>query len=176
MKVYIFHGWGATHKDNWFPWLKKELEQKGIVVQAPDFPDTEHPNLGSWIEKALELPYDENTVLVGHSLGSVLIMRLIEKGIKLKKAFLVANFDDNGDLNDVKDFFKEPFVYKAIKKQRLVMLSSDNDPYVPFVVADKLAKNLECEHLIYKGKRHLSNGTGSLKFPELLEMILRECD
>jgi predicted alpha/beta hydrolase family esterase len=29
-RVIIIHGWEASPESNWFPWLKNELEKKGI--------------------------------------------------------------------------------------------------------------------------------------------------
>ena len=37
-KVVIIHGANGSPEENWFPWLKKELETKGIEVIIPQFP------------------------------------------------------------------------------------------------------------------------------------------
>ena len=28
-KVVIVHGWGGTPEEGWFPWLRRELEERG---------------------------------------------------------------------------------------------------------------------------------------------------
>ncbi len=175
MKVIIFHGWGSTSKDNWFPWLKNKLEEKAHEVYCPDLPNTNFPSKDEWLKEALKLPIDENTILVSHSLGTILIMRLLEK-LKVKSAYLVASFDEDLEINELMSFFKDEFDYKTIKKnaEKIIMLSSDNDPYIPLHIAKRLQKNLDCGLIIFEGMEHLSNGTGNLQFPELLEMILNE--
>jgi hypothetical protein len=34
----IFHGTEGYPEENWFPWLKKELERRGCRVFVPQFP------------------------------------------------------------------------------------------------------------------------------------------
>lgn len=173
MKAVIFHGWGSTSQDNWFPWLKNELEKRGYEVECPDFPNTQDPIQEEWLKAALELDFDENTIFIGHSLGAVLIMRLLEKK-KVKAAFLVSSFDVDLGIPEIKNFFEQPFDYEKIKLNKLFMLSSDNDPYIQLLISEKMAKKLDCKLKVFKDKEHLSNGTGNLSFPELRDMILNE--
>jgi hypothetical protein len=178
MKVIIFHGWGSTSEDNWFPWLAAELKKTHIKVLLPDLPNSQHPKEKDWINTALHLTkYDDETVLVGHSLGCVLIMRLLERlGKKIKAAFLVSGFDNDLGIPELKSFFERDFYYQLIKDNagKIVMLNSDDDPSISMEVAERLAKNLDCQLIVYKNKGHLSGGTGDMRFPELLEMILNE--
>ncbi|MEK6916563.1 MAG: alpha/beta fold hydrolase [Nanoarchaeota archaeon] len=177
MKAVIFHGWGATSKDNWFPWLKNELVKAGFEVYSPDMPNTQNPDQEEWLKEALKLPIDEGTILIGHSLGTVLIMRLLEK-IRVKSAYLAAAFDEHLGIEELKNFFYRPFDYDKINKntKKLVILNSDNDHYIPLNIAKNLQKNLDCGMIIFESMEHLSNGTGNRKFPELLEMIKNETD
>ena len=36
--IFILHGTEGHPGENWFPWLKQELEQKGYNVIVPQFP------------------------------------------------------------------------------------------------------------------------------------------
>lgn len=175
MKVIIFHGWGSTNQDNWFPWLKMELKKKGIDAHVPDLPDSDFPDQNKWLKEALKFDYDNNTILVGHSAGAVLIMHLLKK-VKVKSAYLVSGFDNNLGIEDINALFKEPFDFDIIKKHadKIIMIHSDNDSYISMDVAKGLQKKLDCGMIVFEGMDHLSNGTGNLQFPELLEMILNE--
>ena len=175
MKIAIFHGWGANSKDNWFPWLKDELEKLGHEVFCPDFPGSQKPKLNEWIKKALEFEIDEKTILVGHSLGTILIQRILEQK-KIRSAYLVSAFDYCLDIEELKNFFEEDFDYEQIKQsaKNIIILNSDNDHYISVDIAKRLQKKLDCGMIVFEGMNHLSNGTGNLMFPELLEMIKNE--
>ena len=36
--IFIFHGTEGYPEENWFPWLKEKLENKGYKVFVPQFP------------------------------------------------------------------------------------------------------------------------------------------
>ncbi len=46
--VFIFHGTGGNPQGNWFPWLKKKLEQKHCQVLVLKFPNPETPSFIAW--------------------------------------------------------------------------------------------------------------------------------
>ncbi|NTV23808.1 MAG: serine hydrolase family protein [Nanoarchaeota archaeon] len=178
MNVVIFHGWGSTSGDNWFSWLRGELEKSGIQTECPDMPDPHYPTEEGWILSALKCRIEEDTILVGHSLGCLLIMRLLElRKNPIKAAFMVAAFDMNPGIPEISDFFTKPFRYNKIAANaNIYILNSDNDPYIPFRVADSLAQKLSARLIAYHNLGHLSAGTGEGRFPELLSMVLDEAD
>ncbi|MDD4901246.1 MAG: alpha/beta fold hydrolase [Patescibacteria group bacterium] len=96
----ILHGYTATglsngpargSSDNWRPWLKEKLEQDGHTIYCPDLPNTNQPNIEEQVAFVLKnTKIDKNTILVGHSLGGVVIYKLLEKANKkVAKVFLV---------------------------------------------------------------------------------------
>ena len=177
MKAVIFHGWGGNSNENWFPWLKKELEKKGFEVLVPDLPDSDFPKQDKWLPAALKLTdYDENTVLIGHSLGTCLIMRILENiHKKVKAIFLVSAFDRDLKIKEIETFFFKPYDYEKIIKNagKIYILNSDNDPYIPLSIAEELSKKLKCGVKVFHNKEHLSSGTENFRFPELRDMIVK---
>lgn len=81
--VFIFHGTEGYPEENWFPWLKQELEQKGYSVFVPQFPSPPvvPAKIAEWFDvlKNYEQNIDENTILIGHSLGGIFTLRILEK-------------------------------------------------------------------------------------------------
>ena len=50
MNFIIVHGIQGSPEENWFPWLKKELELSGCNVFVPQFPNPQKPVLSEWLE------------------------------------------------------------------------------------------------------------------------------
>ena len=76
----ILHGYAGRNDKNFIPWLKHELEQRGAKVQAPQLPNTDNPTEVEQVQYVLDnVAFDENTVLIGHSLGGLVAMRVLEK-------------------------------------------------------------------------------------------------
>lgn len=76
-RAFIIHGWEGTPDSNWFPWLADELKKKGFEAVVPQMPNADFPVAKEWLghmQKIVGEP-DENTFLVGHSLGVTAILR-----------------------------------------------------------------------------------------------------
>lgn len=128
----IFHGTGGNPSVYWIPWLAGELEKKGYKVTVPALPNPNNPDIGETLPFVLNnLSFDEETVLIGHSSGSSLILSVLENiEPKIKKAILVAGFykqlpsGRNGMIQDSYD-------WDRIKSHanEFVFINSDNDPW-----------------------------------------------
>jgi len=114
-KVIIIHGWEGSPQSNWFPWLKKELEAKGFVVEVPIMPDTMNPTLENWLAhlKKVAGEPNENTYFVGHSLGVITILRYLEslEDKKVGGVVLVAGFPEPIGYEEINTFFVKPLDY-----------------------------------------------------------------
>jgi len=73
INVVIIHGSYEYPKENWFPWLKKELEKLHCRVFVPKFPTPENQTLENWfrIFENYEKYLNEDTVVVGHSIQTL---------------------------------------------------------------------------------------------------------
>jgi len=179
----IIHGTEGFPGENWFPWLKKELEQKGYVISVPQFPSPPviPAKISEWFDvlKEYESSFDEDTVLIGHSLGGVFTLRVLEK-LKnpVKAAFFVGtpigvrpilNYDrDNA-------FSGFEFDWDEIRKKagRFSVYQSDDDPYVSLGNGEELAQHLGVELTFIPNSGHFNKRAGYTKFPALLEDILK---
>lgn len=179
----IIHGTEGHPRENWFPWLKKELEGKGFQVSVPQFPSPPviAAKISKWFDvlKDYEDQIDEETVLVGHSLGGVFTLRILEK-IKqpVQAAFFVGtpigikpilNFDRD------EAFSGFTFDWEAIKKnsKKFVVYHSDSDPYVGLENGKELAKKLGVSLSFIPNAGHFNKAAGYTEFPVLLEECLR---
>jgi predicted alpha/beta hydrolase family esterase len=179
--VFIIHGIGGNPKENWFPWMKKEIESEGHRVIVPDFPNSDEPRLDEWMEhmKKYEDSIDEETIFIGHSLGGMFILRLLEHMKKpIKAVFLVAGVTGPTDgLNLaplMTTFTTPPLEYELIKKNggTIQMLHADNDPYISLKNAETLARKLGAIVDVIKDGGHLNASAGYTTFPLLRESIL----
>lgn len=180
MKAFIIHGVYGNSNENWFPWLKQELESIGFEVFIPNFPTPENQNLTAWFEifKDYEKEIDSDTIFIGHSLGPAFILNVLENiDIQINSCFLVAGF--TGKLNDPqfneinRTFAEREFNWDKIREncKKFFVFYSDNDPYVPSEKARDLVKNLKAEAYLIKGAGHFNKASGYETFPVLLEKI-----
>ena len=90
--IFFIHGVGGFPEENWLPWIKTELEKLGARVFIPAFPTIEYQTLENWLGvfKEYEKHLDENSIIVGHSLGVAFILNLLERPNKpVRAAFLI---------------------------------------------------------------------------------------
>jgi leucyl-tRNA synthetase len=139
----LLHGFTGSPDANFFPWLRQELEKRGKKVSAPQLPGTDDPDIDKQVEFVLNNEVlDDNTVLFGHSLGSVVALKIVEKLKKpIKKLVLAAGFAQPKFLDKVRPFeakFGWNFDFEKIKQNvgEIVLLRAQNDTAVPQERAD----------------------------------------
>src|SRR3989344_4457056 len=176
-RVFIIHGWEGFPEEGWFPWLKKELEVNGFSVQVPQMPDAVHPRIFNWVPQIKEMigVPDEETYLVGHSMGCQAIVRYFESlpdGIKVGGVIFVAGFlkrltgleEEPGFEETEKHWLETPVdLEKAgshIKKG--VAIFSDNDLFVPLDNQDDFRDKLNCKIIIEHEKGHFSGPSDNI--------------
>ncbi len=107
----LLHGFTGSAQANFFPWLKSELEKQGHTVFCPDLPNTNEPTIAEQTQYVLDnAKIDENTIILGHSLGGVVAMNILQKintriaKLVLVDSFIRANFNDHDRANVEKSF------------------------------------------------------------------------
>lgn len=174
--VFIFHGVEGTPDENWFPWLKKELQYKKCNVIVPQFPTPKGQTLENWL-KTFEQYSDlvgEDSIFIGHSLGGLFMLSLLEK-YKIKLAVFVASFGKlpGNKFDEGMTTFAKDFDWQKINENchKAMVFYGDNDPYVGFGTAQQLSRNLHGKFHLVKGAGHFNGSSGWVKFPLLLEEL-----
>lgn len=175
-KVILIHGnGGCKPTDNWFPYLKQELEQLHIEVLAPQFPDSELARESYWIPfLENELKADESTVLVGHSSGAIAAIRYAETH-KILGSVLVGVYHTHLGIESEKRsrYFDRPWNWAEAKKNQhfIIEFASTDDPWIPIEEARFVRDKLGAEYYEYTDQGHFGGDYNKETFPELLEAL-----
>jgi len=180
-KFFMIHGAYGNPSENWFPWLKEKLEELGHTVFVPTFPTPENQTLINWtseFESYINF-IDDDSVLIGHSLGPAFILSILEK-VKVKACYFVAGFIsslDNPEFDEINETFVErKFEFEKILNncEKFIVIHSDNDPYVPLSKGHELANQLNCELVLIENAGHFNSDSGYGKFEFLYNKIIDE--
>ena len=185
-RVFIIHGWDGYPEEGIFPWLKKELEAKGIEVHTPAMPVPLEPKIDTWIPFLKEQvgEPDKETFFVGHSMGAQAILRYLEsleKDQKIGGAVFLAGFvhlggeayESEDDPLIAKPWLETPLNWKKIKSHanKFSAVFSDNDPFVPLSDSEIFKKELGAEISVVHGWKHFSGSEGIKELPIVLEQL-----
>ncbi len=180
-KALILHVTAASPNDNWFLWLKKELENREYTVWLPQLPNSERPNVDTYNKFLLsnkDFIFDDETIIIGHSSGAVEILSLLDNfnnNQHVKAIYLVSAFKDDLGWESLKDLFLKEFNFENIKAHsgKFILFHSDNDPYCPIEHAKYLSSKLNGELIVLKGQGHFNTEQSDeyVRFPVLLDTI-----
>jgi predicted alpha/beta hydrolase family esterase len=179
-KIIIIHGTMGSPSGNWFPWLSSQLSSNDTKVIIPKMPTPENQSLSSWFEsynsKVGMLSSED--IIIGHSLGAVFLLRLLEKSeTKIKAGILVSGFTGYLNLADFdklnSSFIEEQFNWSEIKSKadKIISIHSDKDPYIPMSQSIELSNKLSISSTIIPNAGHLNSESGYDKFPFLLSLV-----
>jgi len=180
-EVFIVHGSYGSPEENWFPWLKSELEKAGCWVHAPRFPTPRGQSLASWtrVFASFEGTLKDDAVFIGHSVGCAFILSLLEKLERpARAAFLVAGWTGSLGIPRFdtinRSFAERQFDWDRIRAgcRQFHVYASDNDPYVPLGLSAGLAKNLGAQLNLIKGGGHFNDAAGYKRFGVLLGDVI----
>lgn len=183
MKNYfLIHGSFGNPFVNWFPFLRKEIESKGLEVYTPDFPTgVGYQNYENW-EKVLKAYLDaglinENTTIFAHSIAPIFICKfLINNKVKVKRLVFVCGFNNYLGINEEYDNVNKSMYLDDLAEVKnycndIICFYSDNDPYVKYEVEKDFADTIANKQIAIKGGGHLNSESNYTKFDELLEYV-----
>jgi pimeloyl-ACP methyl ester carboxylesterase len=162
---------------HWYMREVEYLENLGYRATVPVLPHTNKPNELEWLRVIEGFAPDEETVLIGHSLGGTVILEFLEKHeIKVDRVILAgAPIKYNEELNLTKAHgfklysqsvgikclldlcgYEEIYDWDKIRKSAnsFYLVYTDDDSRVPLDEGRVLAKNLGAELSIVKGHDH----------------------
>ncbi|MCX6813804.1 MAG: DUF1749 domain-containing protein [Candidatus Azambacteria bacterium] len=184
-RVFIIHGWGGSPDEPLHKWLKAELEKKGFEVVVPEMPDSEKPVIKAWVSKLEEIvgAPDENTILVGHSIGCQAILRYLEKlnpaskvgGVVLiAPGLILLNLEDEEEWRIAGPWLNTPIREADVIKHtpKITAIFSDNDPYVPSENIELFKKRFNAEIIIEHEKGHFNAEDGVEKLESALIAVM----
>ena len=127
---------------------------------------------------------DEDTYLVGHSMGCQCILRYLDdlpEGTKIGGAIFVAGFVNLKNLETpeekklAKPWLETPIDWDKIVShtKKFFALFSDNDPWVPVSDADIFKDKLGAKTLVVHDKGHINEESDVLELPVVLEELLK---
>jgi predicted alpha/beta hydrolase family esterase len=80
--IVVSHMLASSSTEFWYPYLRAEFDAEGHHTLIPDLPDPQSPEPEAWLKTLAEAADPRaaaDTVLVGHSLGGVNVLRLLQQ-------------------------------------------------------------------------------------------------
>jgi predicted alpha/beta hydrolase family esterase len=176
----IFHGTGGYPGENWFPWLKTELENREYQVAVPQFPTPEDQSLATWLKVLRDYKdyLSEDTIVIGHSLGGLFLLRVLEQlDTPIRSAFFIGTSVGEKPIKFyASDFAFSGFDFDWAKirhgARHFEVWHSDNDPYVSLANGKKLSSELGVELNFIPNAGHFNAAAGYTTFLPLLDKIV----
>lgn len=182
-KAIIVHGRASNPEDCWFPWLRRELIKRGFIVQIPYMPNPDFPKLNEWLSfMEANFLVDENTFLIGHSIGCQAILRYLERintrvgGVILVGGWLKIDLKlrSKKAKKIAEPWLNTPINFENVLESttNIVVILSDNDRFVPLYNVDLYKEHLNAKVIVEIGKGHFSNYENIKELPVVLEELL----
>jgi predicted alpha/beta hydrolase family esterase len=174
-QALFLQSWLSQTTDIWYPWIKSELKKCGYTVFLPDLPTirTQLPDLNKMLQKVKKtLVIDKNTIIIGHSIGTLVALRLAEK-YKFKKMILVSAWDFDDLFKAHRLFWKTKINHRKIKNnvKDIVVIQGEHDPYVTASTAEEMSKRFNAKFVLIKGLGHFGNDDKCVQLPQILGFV-----
>ena len=180
-RVIVLHGYLSRPDDNWFGWLKDELEARGIAVTVPVLPRSDAPDLEHWVATAVSaigVP-DSRTGIVGHSLGVVTALHALDRIAgewRLGSLIAVSGFiEPSPELPELAAFTatRPDLERTAARTGTRVAVLSDNDYLVPPSLSRDLGAAFDAEIVTVPNSGHFIVADGVTTLPLVAELLRR---
>lgn len=174
-KVLLLHGWGGSDYPHWQAWLAGELAKDYGTVAFPLLDNPHFPTKNRWIKqfKKVLKTFQPDTVIC-HSLANTVWFHLCNEGeiAPVKRLLLVAPPRLDLELDTIKTFFPVE-VPKNLFAEEVLMITSDNDPYMTSEEASTLQQELGVEMKVLHHAGHINAESGYGEWPWILKEVRR---
>ncbi|MCI4405809.1 MAG: alpha/beta hydrolase [Sulfuricurvum sp.] len=175
LKVLILHGWGGSDFPHWQSWLAGEIAKGYGTVSFPLLDNPHFPSKNRWMGQIKSLLEDfRPDVVVCHSLANIAWFHLCHEGdiLPIKRLLLVAPPHLSCEIETLKTFFplEAP---KNLFAQKVLLVTSTNDPYMSVDEAAALQKMLDVEMKIIENGGHINTHSGYGEWPWVKEWVLQ---
>lgn len=161
-------------RKDWKDSLQEELGERFevFVPKMPNVTNARFEEWKIWFERIID-KFDENIILIGHSLGGIFLAKYLSENKSLKKIkatiLVAAPFDDKDGKESLSGFNFSTSLKGLIEQGgKIYLIQSKDDQVVPIGELEKYRKALpEAETLILEDKGHFKIES----FPELVGLI-----
>ena len=165
-----------TYDKHWIPWVKRELEKKGITTEVPIMPTAWEPVYSEWKAVFDQMNITKDTVLIGHSCGCAFLVRWLgDTQRTIATLVLVAPWKIPPKNNMKKKLFYEYSVDSTINQRvkNILIFTADNEVADGKKSAELFHSALGGTIIVLKGRGHYTfDDMGTEAFPEILEELL----
>ena len=177
----IFFFFCGSANSYWIPWLKTELEKRMFDVWTPSLSEcASFDDLDKWVnEVTLHSPFRHFDLMVGHSAGGSLILRLLSrKEFTATHAISVAGFIKSLSGGQPYDLtYPAEFCVDMIKANcpMLTFFHSDNDPWdCGLEQGGFMQQTLEGTLVVITGEGHFGSEAMKQPYP-IFPLLLQHC-
>ena len=189
-KIILVHGWAGNPENHWFPFLKKEIKKQGSKVIVPKMPGSDTPEINAWVgflEEVIENKggLDEDTYLIGHSIGCQTIMRYLQEAdrrcggvIFVAPWFNLPYLGTEEERQIAEPWLEENIDFKIVREnvKKIVCIFSDNDPDVPLSDSEIFKEKLGAKIIVEAGKGHFTEDAGIIELPVVIDELIKMSD
>jgi len=180
----MIHGYKGSYDSHWFPYIAQEMIKHGVEVFAPQMPSDHTPE--KWMEavEGFKKKINENTILIGHSLGCSIILHILASLEKpVFGTILVAGFgkvfsieDGNKKEEEECNAFVKDIAWKKVRKigGKIKLFSSIDDPEISIDISIHLSTMLQSSLEFIENAGHFCDEDGFTKFQKLLDYIISQ--
>lgn len=175
MRIILVHGYKASPKTNFWPWLQRELTDRRFEIVMPELPTPENPDRDAWTKALLEAvgPLSDQDILVGHSLGGAAALRLLEAAEARTTPHACVLISTPWMIKDerFRSFFLTELDHDVLmwRASKFVVVHAKDDGVIPVSHADRYAQVFHANLITPEAGGHFDGP----EYPAILDAILK---